>query len=151
MVKIIWLPESNFTKSARAFDPRTLSIQRFETWRVLVSLQRGYQDDPSHSLQHVKVMNMWRGKETWLVCFGMACSLEWEHRMDQKAELTEVFRKYLDTADLTQPFPSFVGDGSIMASHRSNLLPINPSYYQDLYPGVVAGLEIAWPTQQKES
>ena len=93
-------------------------------------------------------MDMWRGYETWLVCYGMACSLEWERRMSQEAELTRIFRKYLETADLSQPFPWWVGDATLRLAHRSNMIGIDPEYYLNLWPGMIEGLDLAWPTQE---
>lgn len=139
-----WLPYEDFWQSAQAMDLRTLSVQRFDAWRVLNSL---YHDRPRTHM----VVEMWRGHSHWLISYGNAVCQEWERRTMQRNSLTTFFKDASDKANLDGvDYPDWLGDPALHVSHRSNMIRLNPEHYQKLWPGVPEGLPIYFPTLSEE-
>lgn len=141
---MIWLPFENFEECARSMDSRTLTIQRFDAWRLLHMLQHGV---PAGMGQNA-TLRMWRDYPTWVAAYGMAICLEWEKTSDRPSELTQLFRDYLDVIDVTEDYPRWLGDSMLHMSHRSNMIKLDPDRYMKLWPGVIEGMPLMWPKEE---
>lgn len=129
-----FLPLPSFKESARSLDYRRLGKQRVEARQILDCL-RGV---GSLRWQNHPAVRMWRGYENALAAYMDACIDEW------------VGRGYRNTMILARPtsiiMPPWFGDPSFHASHRSNLLRKDPTFYGAL--GWTEGTELpyVWPS-----
>lgn len=143
---MLWLPHENFRDCARAMDSRTLTIQRFDAWRLLNMLTKGV----PVGMKRNPTIRMWQEYPTWVAGYGMAICLEWELRSEKSSEITKLFEEYLDVADLTDTYPRWLGDSLLHSSHRSNMIKLDPDHYMKLWPGVIEGMPLAWPKEEGE-
>ncbi len=127
-------------------DLRTLTAQRFEAHRLLSMLTAS---TPVNMMSDPAV-KMWRDYPMWVATFGVAVCLEWEGRSERSSQLTKFFIESLDVMDLTDPYPFWLGDPVLHLSHRSNMIRLAPDHYQKLWPGVVEGIPLVYPTYEKE-
>ena len=137
---ILWLPYESFGRSASVMDSRTLSIQRYDAWRLLHLLTKGIPE----GMKVTPTILMWKNYPSWVACYGMATSLEWEARSNKKSEITEMFRHHLDVADVTDPYPPWLGDSVLHLSHRSNMIRLDPDHYMTLWPDLPEGLPLVF-------
>ena len=146
MLMQTWLPYSDFWMTARCLDNRTLSIQRFEAWTLLVSLR--YNDGYAPP----KLANMWREHTPWLIAYGNAVCIEWERRHGETSELSRLFKDAVPTPlDYRElDYPPWLGYPLLHVSHRANLIKVNPDHYQPQWPGVPEGIPLVWPIPTSE-
>lgn len=119
-----FLPYSDFYKSAAVLDTQRLGKQRVETIQILKALTM-----PHYGWKNHPAVRMWFGFEKYLGLYGTAICNEW------------INRGYKDTCrgkiiELASPFaaqskaPEWIGYIPLHASHRSNLLRKDVTYYE---------------------
>lgn len=139
-----FLPYPSYAESARVLDYRRLGKQRVETKQILLAMSKttgGWRNHPA--------TKMWRGHEIELCMYGIAMCEEWKRR-GYKDSLSEFFMDAFVDFDMDGRDPSppaWLGDESIHASHRSNLIRKDPAYYAQFGWGEGADLPYVWPVE----
>jgi hypothetical protein len=124
-------PYQSFTKTARVLDYRRLGKQRVEARQILNAMSKvgGWSNHPA--------VKMWRGYEAALIHYSNVMIQEW------------VSRGYRNTMEIldhgTVKLPPWVGDSAFHASHRSNLLRKDPSWYGKFGWSESPDLPYVWP------
>lgn len=145
---MIWLPHSDFVESAKSMDLKTLTIQRFEVWR----LWHAYKTGGPVEILNSPIGRMWDGYHVWLVAYGNALVNEWVDRLQQRTEFTKYFRDAADTVQIEDvKTPGWLGSELLHSSHRSNMIRLAPEHYIARWGNTTReGLPIWWPSQQRE-
>lgn len=130
-----FLPYADFEETALALDRRRLGKQRVEAQQILNAIERG-----GGWSNHPAVL-MWTGYEPALRLYRNAMIREW------------VARGYNNTMEITRSggrvrMPPWLGDQSLHASHRSNLLRKEPDFYRQHGWGESPDLPYIWPVQK---
>jgi len=140
-----FLPYPGFEQSAACLDWRRLGKQRVEARQIITVLQATGQGFPDSKPRDVKVgwrnhpaVRMWRRHEPALGAYLNACVREW------------IRRGYRNTMELYPvgpdfAYPPWMGRRTFHASHRSNLLGKNPSWYGRFGWTEQPGLPYVWP------
>jgi hypothetical protein len=138
-----FLPSPSYNESARLLDYKRLGKQRVETKQILLALAKtsgGWVNHPA--------TKMWRGHEVSLCQYGAAMCWEWQRR-GYKDTLHDFFAnallQYEEDGRTFMP-PRWLGDDSVHASHRSNLLRKDPDYYGQFKWEEPPDLPYVWPT-----
>ena len=130
-----FLPYPNFQRSAIVLDRQRLGKQRVEGYqilRTLVGISTGWSNHPA--------TRMWRGYTPALRHYTQVCIDEWLHRGYKN---TIVLPDALPTDD--KGYPPWLGDPTIHASHRSNLLRKMPQHYACYGWTEPSDLPYVWP------
>ena len=129
-----FLPYPSMGLSVRCLDYRRLGKQRVEALQILNALSgksKGWTNHPA--------TKMWRGYEAALRFYRDLCIEEWVRRgyknTMQKEDAHRVIR-----------LPPWLGDESLHASHRSNLLKKDPQHYGQFGWSEPHDLAYVWPT-----
>ena len=131
-----FLPYPDFVKSAECLDYRRLGKQRVEAKQILNALERGEGGWYNHP-----ATKMWEGYEVALKQYHDVMITEWKHRgYNNNMPLYGV---------TTMIFPTWFGNDSFHASHRSNLLRKDPVWYGQFSWEEPDHLEYIWPTQNR--
>ena len=122
-----FLPLPSFSESARILDNKRLGKQRVECLQILNVLSGKSKKNKHGNIawsNHPAVL-MWKGYESCLAHYGMTICDEWKKRgfKDTCYDKIKMF--------LIGPifYPTWIGNDSFHASHRSNLLRKNKSFY----------------------
>ena len=139
-----FLPSPSYRESAELLDYKRLGKQRVETKQILLAMSKtsgGWVNHPA--------TKMWRGHEVSLCQYGISMCLEWQRR-GYKDTLLDFFadamQQYQTDGRTAMP-PPWLGDEAIHASHRSNLLRKDPTYYARHGWDESADLPYIWPVQ----
>ena len=132
-----FLPTRNFRTSAKLLDYRRLGKQRVEGLQLINSLSPDY--DKKGWLNHPARL-MWVGYENALKHYTNIMIEEWVARGYNNT------MKYYDLPDDIQ-MPDWIGDDRVHASHRSNLLRKDPSYYSVHGWTEPDNIEYFWPVE----
>lgn len=127
-----FLPYPDFMKSARCLDFRRLGKQRVECIQILNALRYGggWATHPA--------VKMWKGHEDALTLYMGVVIDEWiERGYVNSMELPII------ASDIEMPL--WFGDERFHASHRSNLLRKNPTYYGRFGWSEPDDLPYVWP------
>ena len=117
-----FLPYPSFVESARCLDYKRLGKQRVETWQL-------YRANTENSgWRHTPIAKMWKGYERALLHYGLICCIEWL-RLGYEDTLCQRFGDLLLQSKDPMILPPWIGDESLHASHRSNLLRKDPIWY----------------------
>ena len=143
-----FLPLPGYAQSAAVLDLKRLGKQRVECKQILRALgvtvgekhvvSRGWRNHPA--------VRMWRGFEYSLCCYAIRVCDEWLQRGYQDTLLPQ----FEDTAARLYSAgrtlrPSWIGNASVHASHRSNLLRKNPAHYSRFGWSEPDDLPYVWP------
>jgi hypothetical protein len=137
-----FLPLPSYVDSAKVLDYRRLGKQRVETKQILLAMSKGKGGWVNHP-----ATKMWRGYEMELCVYGLAMCREWVRR-GYKDSLIPFFEGTLAQYELDgrrQEAPPWLGEDEFHASHRSNLLRKDPTFYGKYGWGEPAGIEYVWP------
>jgi hypothetical protein len=135
-----FLPYDDYAKSANVLDRQRLGKQRVETLQILKALS-----DPTYGWQNHPAVNMWRGYELELVCYGLAICDEWITR-GYKDTCREKISIFYNNPNFGYEMPSWLGNHNLHLSHRSNLLRKMPEFYGSLFEkDLTNNLEYVWP------
>ena len=130
-----FLPYPSMGLSVRCLDYRRLGKQRVEALQILNAL-----DGKSQGWVNHPATKMWRGYEAALRFYRDLCIEEWVRRgyknTMQKEDAHRVIR-----------LPPWLGDESLHASHRSNLLKKDPQHYGQFGWSEPHDLPYVWPEE----
>jgi hypothetical protein len=134
-----FLPVADFAETARILDDSRLGKQRVEMYQIIRTLDgvtKGWRNHPA--------VRMWRGYEPMLLVYGLTICDEWDRRgyADTVRGKLEVHRRDSGGPVLA---PLWLGDESVHASHRSNLLRKDPEFYGRYGWAEPADLPYVWP------
>jgi hypothetical protein len=117
-----FLPYPDFQQSVACLDYRRLGKQRIEVLQMLRALRGETKGYANHS-----ATRMWRENINALVLYGLAVCDEWKKRgyKDTRHEIIASYFRENENSDM----PFWFGDEKLHASHRSNLLRKNASFY----------------------
>jgi hypothetical protein len=146
-----FLPVADFEDGARLLDSPRLGKQRVETLQILRALEL-----PDYGWTSHPVVRMWRGRTPALVAYGLAMVRVWRERgfADTTETLIgefapEVIGSSQADLDAAGMLPSWLGDGALHLSHRSNLIAKDPEYYRarftELFGPEPDDLPYLWP------
>jgi hypothetical protein len=130
-----FLPYASFERSALVLDNRRLGKQRVEAKQILDALE-----NPTNGWRHHPAVRMWAGHELGLAAYQRAVMLEWERRGFRNDRLV------LPTVYCALDRPLWLGRADFHASHRSNLLRKDPTWYGQFGWDVPDDLPYVWPT-----
>jgi hypothetical protein len=138
-----FLPDPDFTRSARYLDRSRLGKQRVECLQILKALT-----EPNYGWKNHPAVRMWAGHELRLVSYSIAICDEWLRR-GYRDSCRDKILAYADRAPFTRDTwePEWLGDEALHASHRSNLLRKNPEFYSQYGWTESPDLEYIWPVK----
>ena len=171
-----FLPYPSFEQSARVLDNRRLGKQRVECLQILQALACGPYQKCENSLPwthktwvkcqkeefqtkrqiHTKYRNtpwynhpavkMWRGYELALANYGFSICDAWIQRGFKDTCLGKITQQF----DLRLAFmcPPWLGNEAFHASHRSNLLRKDPTWYSQFGWTEPNDLPYVWPVDK---
>ena len=139
-----FLPSPSYDESAQVLDNKRLGKQRVETKQILLALPKttgGWVNHPA--------TKMWRGHEVSLCQYGLAMCWEWQRR-GYKDSLYQFFAsalaQYQEDGRTYLP-PSWLGEETVHASHRSNLLRKDRGFYSQYGWAESDDLPYIWPVE----
>jgi hypothetical protein len=112
------LPYKDFSSTFQCLDYRRLGKQRIEA-RQIYNIITGQQK--SNGWKHHTIVKMWEGYENALALYHNLCIQQWIKR-GYKNNMP-----LLEVKDIV--YPSWLGNENFHASHRSNLLRKDFTYY----------------------
>lgn len=145
-----FLPYQDFCKSAECLDYRRLGKQRIEGKQVLKIIwhiqkrnlyrnkngkrvKRGWLNHPT--------VKMWIGFENALKLYVNTCIIIWKERgFNNNMRLLRIKEKII--------YPQWLGNQEFHASHRSNLLRKNKSFYSQYNWNEPDNLPYIWPAKE---
>jgi hypothetical protein len=141
-----FLPSASFQKSSKILDNKRLCKQRIEAYQILCVLLEGKKAWSTHP-----AVLMWKGYEGYLCEYLDAIMLEWTMRgfrndKMEKNRLTLGIR-FLERLILSYNKPPWLGNRKFHASHRSNLLRKNKTYYKQFRWKERNNLPYIWPSK----
>jgi hypothetical protein len=144
-----FMPHDTYAASAQALDDKRLRNQRNECKVILRTLLGEYPITKTGRMggwPHHPATKMWAGYESALCRYALAICGEALRRGWVKGDLTEFFEDRL--AGLVQGGdPTWMGKASFHASHRSNLIAKDPTFYREKWPADPGDLPYVWPTK----
>ena len=143
-----FLPYPDFKQSAKSLDNKRLGKQRVEAWQIYQSLtieDYGWKNHP--------IVKMWKGYEKALLFYGYEISDEWKSRgfkdiMKQRF-MEEIGKKYFTDRLLKSELPYWFSIENFHASHRSNLLRKDITWYGQFGWTETPDLEYVWFNPEK--
>jgi hypothetical protein len=145
-----FLPMPSFKISASVLDNKRLGKQRVECKQILLCLGVSVGEHrPTKGWKNHPAVKMWSGFEAALCAYSIAVCREWRARGFNDSLLPQfiaVWRELTKT-EVTVPRPAWLGLKVLHASHRSNLLKKEPSYYKKYDWAEPDNLPYFWPTQ----
>ena len=135
-----FLPYADFQRSAACLDNKRLGNQRKETLQLL---RGNWFNHPASK--------MWRGYNDALAIYGLYICQEWMNR-DFKDTHFEKIAAFLPSVsnwmELEIVYPSWFGQESFHAAHRSNLLRKDYDYYKQFGWKENEFLPYIWPKEK---
>lgn len=139
-----FLPYPSYADSARVLDYRRLGKQRVETKQIILAMPKttgGWRNHPA--------TKMWRGHRQELARYGAAMCREWQRR-GYKDSMEPFFLhviEYCQEIGADPHPPAWLGHEPVHASHRSNLLRKDPTYYAQFGWTESPDLPYIWPVE----
>ena len=134
-----FLAYADYDKAARVLDNRRLGKQRVESLQILKALT-----EPDYGWKNHPATKMWRGYEHALAEYSIAICDAWLERGFKDTCRGKIIQQVLKVPfNSNKPF--WLGDESIHASHRSNLLRKEPSWYSQFNWSEPDDLDYVWP------
>lgn len=127
-----FLPYPEFDRSARVLDPSRLGNQVYRECKTLIS--GGWPNHPASK--------MWRGYESALALYSLACLRELECRGRSYPHHITFFAQFVTN----QSMPPWLGDPDFHRSHRSNLTRKDPKWYGQFWDEP-NDLPYVWPVR----
>lgn len=118
-----FLPYPSFRDSANCLDMKRLNNQINEAQIILYTLRMAY----AKGWKHHQAVKMWQGFEPALCMYHDVCLNVWRTRGGKDGETPRSKTLFSDPCNVEMP--PWLGDPSVHASHRSNLLLKDPAYY----------------------
>ena len=136
-----FLPYPSFKESAAILDGKRLNKQSVECKQILNALtgrSKGWKNHPA--------TKMWAGHEKALCEYAIEICQECLARNFKNSLISffkEEIQKYPNTGN-----PSWLGNGSFHAAHRSNLMRKAPEHYIHYFGDIPDDLPYLWPTKK---
>lgn len=149
-----FLPYSSFRDSARCLDVRRLGKQRVECKQLLLALGvpvGDHQPKRSAWVNH-PAARMWRRHELTLVEYAIEICHEWIRRGYNDTllpQFKECWWQIVWNSDRTMSSPNWIGYDAFHASHRSNLLRKDATWYGQFGWQEPADLPYVWPVEKE--
>jgi hypothetical protein len=145
-----FLPYPSFGQSAKSLDYKRLGKQRVESKQILIALGctvGEHEGNPTSQWRNHPAVKMWRGHEFYLVDYSLAICAEWANRGYRDTLYSQFHQLWVNLACLRELWtpPSWLGEASLHASHRSNLLRKLPDHYSKFGWTEPDDLEYVWP------
>lgn len=142
-----FLPYDNFEESAKCLDRMRLGKQRVEALQIVRTLWGEYKE--SNAWANHPAVKMWEGCDYFLVQYGITICEEWIRRGYNDNLLPEFIQKLeiLQDSVTREVEPSWLGYEEFHASHRSNLLRKNPTWYGQFGWTEPDDIPYFWPTK----
>lgn len=134
-----FLAYSNYDDAARVLDNKRLGKQRVESLQILKALT-----EPDYGWKNHPATKMWRGYEHALAEYSIAICDEWLERGFKDTCRGKIIAQVMNIP-FSSSKPFWLGDESIHASHRSNLLRKQPDWYSKFNWSEPDDLEYVWP------
>lgn len=143
-----FLPDKDFSQSAKYLDWKRLGKQRVESKQILNIVSN--QTDKKGWRNHPAVL-MWHGYDLALATYGLEVCTEWKSR-GYKDTLSEYFEQYLlENKSKKLRYPSWLGLKEFHSGHRQTLLYKNYDWYIQFGWTEEPKYEYYWPTKEQES
>ncbi len=164
-----FLPLPTYSGSASCLDNKRLGKQRVECLQILNALRCG----PYQKLDGTKWVScsveqyqpydtyhrrtpwynhpatqMWKGYEWELCIYAIMICKEWRSRGFNDTCLDKFNAATQEVSCSCDTYPPFIGDESFHASHRSNLLRKDPTFYSNYGWTEPLDLPYIWPVQK---
>lgn len=141
-----FLPYPSLLESARCLDRARLGKQRVEAWQLLRASALG----PGAPWYAHPAARMWRGYDAALALYGRLVCLMWRARGYHDTML-ERFDRWLPPPGefIGIARPPWLGDPAFHASHRSNLLRKDPTWYGRFNWPEPPDLPYVWPVPEE--
>jgi hypothetical protein len=151
-----FLPYPEFSRTARALDPRRLGKQRVETLQVLRGLTR-----PAYGWRHHPAVKMWAGYEEALVRYGLDVCAVWSEPGRADTCAASLIGDLVAACGITAvrgqkalagagELPPWLGREDVHLSHRSALLRKDPDFYRPVFGDLPVDLPYVWPPSDRE-
>lgn len=127
-----FLPYPDFQKSVQCLDYKRLGKQRVEAKQILNTL-----NGTSNGWKNHPAVRMWKGYEAALSLYMNTCIEEWIKRGYNNS------MKKIQIEDCI--LPDWIGNEEFHASHRSNLLRKDKTYYSQFGWSESDSLPYIWP------
>jgi hypothetical protein len=138
-----FLPYPDFVECAKTLDWKRLGKQRVEAKQINKALRGEY----SRGWVNHPAKKMWEGYEVALCEYGIAMCKEWRERGYADACLVYFWEERLYWESIRSPRDvHWLNDDSFHASHRSNLLRKDLSYYSKYGWAEPDNLPYIWPS-----
>lgn len=144
---ITYLPLPTYAESASVLDDNVLGKMRSSAYQILRA-NLGLPDARSANTKQPPFL-MWKDNLLGLLRYGIAICAEWTSRgyVDQfsqlLAETADQYRTLVEAPGDDEPY--WLGHPLLHASHRSNLLRRDPTYYSKLKWEEPDDLTYVWP------
>lgn len=139
-----FLPYPDFLQSAKCLDNKRLGKQRVKAKQIYLALTQ-----PGYGWKNHPAVKMWQNHHWTLACYGLLICVEWKSRGFNDtlwdwfyAECSWCRNTFQNPSD-----PSWLGNSSFHASHRSNLLRKDPVWYGRFGWTEGPDLPYVWPTK----
>ena len=134
-----FLPYPDFQKSAACLDNKRLGKQRVECLQILKALS-----DPSYGWQKHPAVRMWINHSTALGMYATEICGEWTRRGFRDTCLEKI-NATICILPNNLHLPSWLGNETFHASHRSNLLRKDFAHYSQFGWREPSNLPYVWP------
>jgi hypothetical protein len=141
-----FLPYPSYRETATVLDYRRLGKQRVECKQIVLAMNKAMGGWTNHP-----ATRMWRGHELELCDYAIAICEEWIARGYNDSLLPffkarrEELRQECEELGVPMDPPVWMGDDSVHASHRANLLRKDPDYYGQFGWEEDPSLPYVWP------
>ena len=120
-----YLPYPCFELSALSLDLTRLKAQRVNCMSIINTL-----DGRTTTWKYHPATKMWRGFRASLLRYAIQICKECKNRHVKDDHLSDFLRLIITTEYMDAVSPDWLGDDLLHKSHRSNLIRLNPEWYQ---------------------
>lgn len=150
-----FLPYASAWRTAKCLDNKRLGKQRVECKQILLTLGIDigeHRGNPESRWRNHPAVRMWRGHELCLAEYAEVMCIEWKRRgfKDSLAvQFQTAAHRLADACLFTSHAPNWLGYERLHASHRSNLLRKDATWYRQFGWLEPADLPYWWPVQEE--
>ena len=137
-----FLPYPDFIDSLLALDKKRLGKQRVEAWQILDILLFPNKFRKSKAWFNHPAVLMWKGYEDALIEYYNISLEAFEYYGGNNIKLKPIFINY------KPKYPKWLGNEKFHASHRSNLLRKDLTFYSKYGWIETDDLEYVWPSKE---
>lgn len=150
-----FIPYPNCWRTANCLDNKRLGKQRVECKQILLTLGIDvgeHRGNPLSRWRNHPAVRMWAGHELCLAEYAEIMCIEWKRRGFNDSLLPQ-FRAVVGSLAEGSLFqsrsPDWLGRERLHASHRSNLLRKDHSWYGQFGWSEPADMEYVWPVEKE--